>query len=115
MPSAAIGPIAHGKPLAHGALLAAAAALAVPPHQVVVVKGGADDEGGAALVRAAHRLPADVVVVVTEAQARAWADAGFGLLADKERLGGLATAYDCRDFTCRLPVTEPELLGVPGA
>ncbi len=106
---------ALAQPLAHGALLAAAAALAVPPHQVVVVKGGADDEGGAALVRAAHRLPADVVVVVTEAQARAWADAGFGLLADKERLGGLATAYDCRDFTCRLPVTEPELLGVPGA
>lgn len=136
---------ALAQPLAHGALLAAAAALAVPPHQVVVVTGGSqkadadgdsagarsaaradgspvapaiggvDDQSGTALVRAAHRLPADVVMVVTEAQARAWADAGFSLFAGKERLGGVATAYDCRDFTCRLPVTEPELLVVPGA
>jgi len=40
------------------------------------------------------------------------------LLADRERRDGQPTAYVCRDFVCRLPVTEAaaladELTGVP--
>jgi len=32
------------------------------------------------------------------------------LLADRASIGGRATAYVCRQFTCRLPVTEPAAL-----
>jgi uncharacterized protein YyaL (SSP411 family) len=32
------------------------------------------------------------------------------LLADRGSIGGRATAYVCRQFTCRLPVTEPAAL-----
>ena len=110
---AAHADVALAQPLAHGALLAAAAGLAVAPHQVVVVTGGADDPAGATLARAAHGLSADVVAVVTEAQATAWADAGFELFAGKKRHGDRATLYDCRDFSCRLPVTDPALLSSP--
>jgi uncharacterized protein YyaL (SSP411 family) len=59
------------------------------------------------LVAAARRLPCDVFVVVTAAQAEEWSRAGFELFAGKSAQGGRATAYDCRDFACRLPVTDP--------
>jgi len=41
-----------------------------------------------------------------------WSEAGFTLFADKGMRDGLPTAYDCRDFACRLPVTDAgELAG----
>ena len=40
-----------------------------------------------------------------------YAPRGFELFEEKTAKEGLPTAYDCRDFTCRLPVTDPgELL-----
>ncbi len=96
---------ALAQPLAHGALLRVAAGLVTAPRQVVVVTGDAEHP----LVPAARALDADVLAVVTPEQARAFADAGFGLFEAKTALGG-ATAYDCRDFACRLPVTEPAAL-----
>ena len=47
------------------------------------------------------------MTVVTSAQAAEWAAAGFALFDDKGPRDGLPTAYDCRDFACRLPVTDP--------
>jgi uncharacterized protein YyaL (SSP411 family) len=35
------------------------------------------------------------------------------LLRDRFALGGRATAFVCRDFACRQPVTEPEALAAP--
>jgi uncharacterized protein YyaL (SSP411 family) len=90
------------QPLAHAALLRSAAILAIPPRQVVVV---ADDPADP-LARVARGLPAEVVAVVTPAQAAAWADAGFELFAEKHQREGRPTAYDCRDFACRLPTTD---------
>ena len=90
------------QPLAHAALLRSAAALAVPPRQVVVVTRDPADP----LAQTAQTLSADVVAVVTPAQAAAWVDAGFELFAEKTQRDGRATAYDCRDFACRLPTTE---------
>ena len=39
-------------------------------------------------------------------QSSHWAEAGFSLFEGKVPLDGMATAYDCRDFACRLPVTD---------
>lgn len=50
-----------------------------------------------------------MALVVTETAARAWADAGFELLADRAA-GSTATAYLCADFVCRLPVTTADAL-----
>jgi uncharacterized protein YyaL (SSP411 family) len=37
-------------------------------------------------------------------------DGGLFLLENKTRIHGLATAYVCEDFTCKLPLTEPKEL-----
>ncbi|TDN92332.1 DUF255 domain-containing protein [Microbacterium sp. BK668] len=92
---------AVAQPLAHSALLRVAAVLASPPRQVVVIGEPSDP-----LAEAARRLEADVTAVVTPEQASAFAAAGFGLFADKTQREGRPTAYDCRDFSCRLPVTD---------
>jgi uncharacterized protein YyaL (SSP411 family) len=97
---------ALAEPLGHGAMLQAALLLARPPRQVVVVV----DEAGTELVAAARGIPADVVAVVTEDQARALADSAFTLFEGKTRVNGMPAAYDCRDFACRLPVTDPAML-----
>ncbi|WP_159501428.1 thioredoxin domain-containing protein [Microbacterium sp. 18062] len=92
---------AAAEPFAHGALLRVAVRLARPPRQVVVL---ADQDDPLAL--AARGLRADTVIVLDEDAARRWAEAGFGLLADRVRRNGRATAYDCSGFMCRLPVHE---------
>ncbi|MBD3942452.1 thioredoxin domain-containing protein [Microbacterium sp. NEAU-LLC] len=97
---------ALAQPLAYGAMLRVASVLAVAPRQVVVVT----PDTGADLVTAARGIPADLFTVVTPAGAEAWAAAGFGLFAEKSLREGLATAYDCRGFVCRLPVTDPSEL-----
>ena len=90
---------ALAEPTAHGALLRVAAQQAVAPHQVVVIADGDD-----ALTTAARSIPADITAQVTAEQARAFAEAGFTLFEGKT--GEQTTVYDCRDFACRLPVTD---------
>ncbi|WP_194421914.1 thioredoxin domain-containing protein [Microbacterium abyssi] len=87
-------------PFGHGSLLGIAASLVEPPRQVVAVT--ADRTG--ALAAASRRLDADVIAVVTPAQAHAFEDAGFELFAGKSAAAELA--YDCRAFVCRLPVAD---------
>src|SRR5690606_34678377 len=77
-------------PFGHGSLLGVAAGLADPPRQVVVVT---EDLGGA-LAAGSRRLDADVIAIVTPAQAQAFEDAGFDLFAGKSAAAELA--YDCR-------------------
>ncbi|WP_435746276.1 thioredoxin domain-containing protein [Microbacterium sp. PMB16] len=88
------------QPFAHGSLLRAAAGLIDPPRQIVVVT----DEPGGSLAAAGRRADADVCVVVTPAQAQAFADAGFELFEGKAEVA--ERAYDCRAFVCRLPVSD---------
>lgn len=97
--------IALASPLAHGAILEVALGLITAPRQVVVV-----GEADAAIADAARRVAADVVAVVSPAQAQAFAAAGFELFEGKVAQGGEATAYDCRAFTCALPTTDPAAL-----
>ncbi|MBQ3357563.1 MAG: thioredoxin domain-containing protein, partial [Microbacterium sp.] len=95
---------ALSQPFAHGSLLRVAAGLVDPPRQIVVVT---DDPAGALAV-AARRADADVVGVVSPAQAEEFAAAGFELFAGRSGTEGLA--YDCRGFVCLLPVSEPHEL-----
>ncbi|MEU4017375.1 DUF255 domain-containing protein [Microbacterium sp. NPDC028030] len=94
------------QPFAHGTLLRVASGLAVPPRQLVVVT--ADRHG--ALAAAARGADAEVVSVLSPAQARAFAEGGFELFAGKEATA--ERAYDCRAFVCRLPVSDPAEVSV---
>ena len=69
------------------------------PVQVAVV--GADEADQAALVTAAWRhAPAGSAIVAGSPD-----QSGLALLADRSTIDGRATAYVCRHFVCRLPVT----------
>ena len=91
---------AVAEPFAYGATLRVASGLAEGPRQLVVVT---DDPRGP-LAAAARVADADVIAVVSPAQARAFADAGFELFQGKDAAGD--AAYDCRAFVCRLPVHD---------
>ena len=83
--------------------LLADAVTRTPEHAAVQVAivgepGPVRDE----LVRTAWRqAPAGSVVVAGESD-----QPGLELLADRPAVGGLPTAYVCRGFVCRLPVTS---------
>ncbi|WP_254359571.1 DUF255 domain-containing protein [Microbacterium hominis] len=96
-------------PMSHGTLLRVAAGWVRTPRQLVVVR--TDDAAPSSLEQSARLAATDVTVVVTDAQAAAWTAQGFELCAAKSTQEGLTTAYDCRDFVCRLPVTDPAALG----
>ena len=110
------------RPLAFGAALRLSAALAAPALQLVVVSpDGSPATSPDGLPAAARRRATGLVAAVTEAQAKAFSDAGFDLFRDRTTRAGLAVAYLCRDFVCSLPVTDPADLpadlppGVPGS
>ncbi|GAA1438943.1 thioredoxin domain-containing protein [Leifsonia poae] len=101
---------AGATPSAFGAALELMSALAAEPEQLVVVlPGGGGDASG--MVDAVRGRPSGLVAVVDESQAEAFAAAGFELFAARTTRDGLATAYLCHDFVCRLPVTLPAALG----
>lgn len=97
---AAAAAVALANPLAYGAFLGVAADLASAPHQVVVV-------GEGDLADAARGIRADVVALLPAGAAERFAETGFELFEGKSPIDGHPTAYDCRAFTCRLPVTSP--------
>ncbi|MBA3528584.1 MAG: thioredoxin domain-containing protein, partial [Propionibacteriaceae bacterium] len=67
----------------------------------VAIAGDPQDPTTAALVRSAYRnAPAGSVIVAGEPDR-----ADIPLLADRQLVGGRPTAYVCRGFVCRLPVT----------
>ena len=94
---------ALAEPFGYGATLRVAVGLAQGPRQIVVVT---DDRDGA-LAAAARGADADLAVVVTPEQARAFTDVGFALFDGKGSGTGPEAAYDCRAFVCRLPVSDP--------
>jgi uncharacterized protein YyaL (SSP411 family) len=102
---------AFQRPIGYGATLELVQRLIEPTEQLVIVTphAGPSDAHAAAsddLVDAARANTRSLTVIVTEAQARAWAEAGFGLLDGRSALSGRSTAYLCTDFVCRLPVAE---------
>ncbi|NRD27017.1 thioredoxin domain-containing protein [Frigoribacterium sp. VKM Ac-2836] len=104
-------------PLAYGAGFGLMVDLEAPSTQLVVVEpteadpadpAGRDDR----LVRRAREVvrPGTVVAVLDEEALVAFVDAGFELFAGRSSLGRVPTAYLCRDFVCRLPVTAVDEL-----
>ena len=97
-------------PLAHGTTFGLLVSLEAPLTQLVVVEpagaaaSGADD----GLARRARDLvrPGSVAAVLDEEALVAFAHAGFELFAGRTAPGRVPTAYLCRDFVCRLPVTD---------
>jgi uncharacterized protein YyaL (SSP411 family) len=100
---AGVASYALARPIAFGGLLALALATLEPVRQLVVVT----PDRSADLVLAAVGMPSAVTAVVDEAVAAAFAEAGFELFEGRSAQGGRPTAYACRDFVCRLPITEP--------
>ena len=101
-------------PTAFGASLALAASLTGPASQLIVVgpdRADPDEDEARATANRAMRDAVrtrrdDVVAVVSERQAVAWTTSGFDVFAERTSRDGRLTAYHCRDFVCRLPVTD---------
>jgi uncharacterized protein YyaL (SSP411 family) len=111
-----LGRLAPARPLAFGAALRLTSQLVAPVEQLVIVSPdrGSDQEPDqepaedpTGLIEVARRHAGGVVASVRAEQARAFADAGFELFAERPSRDDLPTAYLCRDFVCRLPVTDP--------
>jgi uncharacterized protein YyaL (SSP411 family) len=80
---------------------------ALAPVAEVAIVGEPADAATAALVEPlvdGYR-PNQVVAIAPDP-----ATSAVPLLAGRERIDGRATAYVCRDFACRLPVTDPTAL-----
>ena len=118
-----VATLAPDRPLAFGAALRLFDELRVPIEQLVIVSPDTPDATppttGVAPPTAApaitlhdlaRRHAAGVVASVSESNARSFADAGFGLFAERTAPSGQPTAYLCRDFVCQLPVTDPAQL-----
>ncbi|QEO15366.1 thioredoxin domain-containing protein [Agromyces intestinalis] len=104
--SALVDP-ALARPIAFGGTLRLLADLDAPLVQVVTVVAAA----GAAseLADETRQHEASVAVVVTDAQAAAFAEAGFELFEARSS-GGDALAYRCEAFVCALPVGDADRL-----
>ncbi|GAB3037562.1 thioredoxin domain-containing protein [Parafrigoribacterium mesophilum] len=104
---AAFASTAIGRPISFGAALAQMCRLTRPSSQLVVV-GEIQDSAVASVAR--RRDDVGITSVLTTDQARAFAAAGFELFEGRTAQGGAPTAYLCRDFVCRLPLTDPDAL-----
>ncbi|MFF1878554.1 thioredoxin domain-containing protein [Leifsonia sp. NPDC058230] len=92
-------------PNAFGSALELMSRLSGEPEQLLLVLP--DGAMGGALVDAARIRPTELVAVADETATAAFAADGFELFAARTTREALPTAYLCRDFVCRLPVTDP--------
>jgi len=108
-----VAPLAMLRPISFGSSLELIARLAEPVTQLVVVGSVGAEVARAASVggrtlgdRSLGVRPVGVSTIVSVEQTAALAAAGFELFAGRER----EAAYLCRDFVCRLPITDAETL-----
>jgi uncharacterized protein len=108
---AAFGSRLSTVPSAIPQMLLACEFLLSEPRQIVIVgdPGAADTR---ALVREVHSrfLANRILLLVDSPEARDALAAGVPALAAMAKLGNHAAAYVCRNYTCQLPVSEPDRL-----
>jgi uncharacterized protein len=107
--ASALGPlpaVAARYPRAAGWGLAVAEAMGSGPAEIAVVGPPADERTVALHRTALHAAPPGAVIAVGTG------DGGgpVPLLEGREPVAGAPAAYVCRDFACRLPVTDPQAL-----
>jgi uncharacterized protein len=111
----ALGPlpaVASRYPRAAGWGLAVAEAIGSGPAEIAVVGPPGDDRTEALHRMALYAAPPGAVIALGRGDGSGQ-DNGAGpvpLLAGREPVAGAPAAYVCRNFACRLPVTEPEQL-----
>jgi uncharacterized protein YyaL (SSP411 family) len=114
--AAALGPlpaIASRFPRAAGSGLAVAEALLSGPAEIAIVGPSADERTAALHAMAFYAAPPGAVIAIGDAAGQASAghaadgQPAVPLLAGRELVGGRPAAYVCRNFACRLPVTDP--------
>jgi uncharacterized protein YyaL (SSP411 family) len=99
------------QPGAFGRLLAALDLHLHPGREVAVIGDLADPSTRALLAEIRSRyLPDTVVALAPSGGAAVELAREMPLLAGRDQVGGRPTAYVCRNFVCRLPVTEPSQL-----
>ncbi|WP_022885637.1 thioredoxin domain-containing protein [Glaciibacter superstes] len=111
--------LAPARPIAFGAALRLVERLHAPVDQLVVVSPDATTAAvttaaattaapsRAAMLETAARRTGALTTSVTVSQAQQFQARGFELFDGRGAQAGLPTAYLCRDFVCRLPVTDP--------
>jgi uncharacterized protein len=114
--------IAARYPRAAGSGLAVAEAMASGPAEIAVVGPPADSRTAALHAAALRAAPPGAVIALGDVGADGVPAAGAGadtdgvsgqaipLLAGRGLVDGAPAAYVCRDFACRLPVTDPQQL-----
>jgi uncharacterized protein len=110
----ALGPlpvIASRYPRAGGWGLAVAEAVVSGPAEIAVVGPAGDARTGALHRMALLAAPPGAVIALGKGGEEA-ADRQdtIPLLTGREPIAGAPAAYVCREFACRMPVTDPELL-----
>lgn len=95
---------AMANPLGHGGVLRALSELSSPPRELLVVAEGPSELSDIARV---WRAEGAVSLVLTPAQAGAFAAAGYQIATGREHPGP-PRAYVCQRGVCALPVTDPE-------
>ncbi len=108
---AAFEPRLSAAPVAIPQLLVACEFLLSDPRQIVIA-GDRESPDTRALLRElhAHFLPNRIVLLLDSGETRAALAAGIPALEGMNPVDGHAAAYVCRNFTCRLPVSEPAAL-----
>jgi uncharacterized protein YyaL (SSP411 family) len=93
-------------PLGFGQWLQALAYALSKPREIAIVgyPDSADTQALLNVVRTGYR-PFQVMALGAPDR-----DTAVPLLQDRGLMEGQAAAYACRDFTCQVPVTEPERL-----
>jgi uncharacterized protein len=94
------------QPNAFGRLLCALDFYLNPGHEIAIVGDPAEDDTRALLAEVRRRfLPNDVLALCRPGDEEA--ARSTPLLAGRNQVDGHAAAYVCRDYACRLPVTDP--------
>ncbi len=103
---AAFGGEVSRQPRAHTFFLAALGSYLAPPRHVVIAGDADDPQVKAMLQETARRFRPETVVLLATPETKKTAAGTLPMLADKEAVGGKATAYICENFACQKPISD---------